>query len=333
MAKNTSTSKAKTKTSKKPATAARTSAKTSTKNVSAKEVKTTRPAAKSVEASKPSVSKVTITKARRGLRVKVPRVSLGRASAVTSAQLRKMNLLSAVALAVLAAIAGAFMKLNSYSVTVGHVTKDALRSAQNTAFAPAQSAVFDVRIVWLVAGILALAAVIAVLRATKLRAYERRSLDAKVMPWRWLDLGLTGALMLELVALLSGMQELQSLKMLGILVGAAAVLAWFAERSNAARVSSKAQFIAAALVGIVPFLIVAGYLFWTEVFGMVRLPWYVYAAYVALLAGYGLIARNTVRLLKGKIDNYLTAERTYARLGLVTKVAFAVILIVGLLDR
>jgi uncharacterized membrane protein YuzA (DUF378 family) len=328
MAKNTSTSKAKTKTSKKPAAAVRATAKNSTNKI-VKEVKSTKP----VESSKPTASKVTITKARRGLRVKVPRVSLGRASAVTGVQLRKFNLLSAVTLAVLAAVAGAFMKLDSYTVSVGHVTKDALRSAQNTVFAPAQSAVFDVRIVWLVAGILALASVIAVLRATKLRAYERRSLDAKVMPWRWLDLGLTGALMLELVALLSGMQVMQSLKMLGILVGVAAVLAWFAERAHAARVSSKAQFVAAAVVGVVPFLIVAGYLFWTEVFGMVRLPWYVYAAYAVLLVGYGLIARNTMRLLKGKIDNYLTAERSYARLGLLTKVAFAVVLIVGLLDR
>lgn len=332
MAKNTSTSKAKTKTSKKPAAAARTTAKNSSNKI-VKEVKSTKFAAKTVEPSKPTASKVTITKARRGLRVKMPGVSLGRASTVTGVQLRKFNLISAVTLAVLAAVAGAFMKLDSYTVTVGHVTKDALRSAQNTAFAPAQSAVFDVRIVWLVAGILALAAVLAVLRATKLRAYERRSLDAKVMPWRWLDLGLSGALMLELVALLSGMQELQSLKMLGILVGAAAVLAWFAERANAARVSSKAQFVAAALVGVVPFLIVASFLFWTEVFGMVRLPWYVYGSYVVLLAGYGLIARTTMRLLKGKVDNYLAAERSYARLGLLTKVAFAVVLIVGLLDR
>lgn len=333
MAKNTSTSKAKTKTSKKPATAARSAAKSTTRKVAAKEVKTAKSVAQAAQTTKPNTSKVTIKKARRGLRVRVPRVSLNRGNVVTGSQLRKFNLISAVLLAVLATLAGAFMKLDSYAVTVGHSTKDVLRSAETTAFVPAQSVLFDLRVVWAVAGILAIAAVVAVLRATKLRAYERRSLDAGVMPWRWVDLGLSGALMLEVVALLSGMQELQSLKMLGILVGVAAVLAWFAERANAARVSSKAQFVAAALVGLVPFLIVAGYLFWTEVFGLVRLPWYVYAAYAALLVGYGLIARNTVRLLKGKVDNYLTAERTYARLGLLTKVAFAVILIAGLLDR
>ena len=324
MAKNTTSTKDKTKTSKRTSAAAKTAAdKTVKKTVKA-------PVAKKTDVPAKKATVVT-TDSKATEAVKRPRVSISRA-ATTSAGLRKFNLFAAVVLAAAAGAAGSLMKLDSYTLGVGHATKDALLSVDRTVFAPAQTSMFDLRVVWVLAGIMAIAALLALLRATKLRAYERRGLDKGVMTWRWIDLGITGALMLELVALLSGMNDLASLNMVGLFVGLAAVLAWMAERANAAKSSSKAEFVVASIAGLIPFLAVAGYLLDTSFYGMIRLPWFIYAAYATLLIGYGLIARQLALVLKGKATVYLTAERNYARLGLLTKVAFAVIIIVGLMQ-
>ncbi len=222
------------------------------------------------------------------------------------------------------------MKMDSYALGVEHVTKDVLRSVSDTVFVPAQTLVWDVRAVWVVAGIMAIAAIMTLLRATKLRAYERRALDSGIGSWRWIELSLTGALMVALVALMSGINSLYMLGLLGGFVGVAGAFAWMAERANAARVSSKPHAIFALLAGIVPFVVLADSFVVTGVYGMIRMPWYVYAAFATLLIGYGLMARVLVRVLKGRVANALTAERMYARLGLLTKLVFAVVLIVGL---
>jgi hypothetical protein len=163
---------------------------------------------------------------------------------------------------------------------------------------------------------------------------ERRALDRTISPWRWIDAAITGALIMATVGFLSGMQEVVTLALLGALVASSAVFAWVAERENAnANRVVRGSFMASFVTGVLALLALNSYAMATIVYGLIRSPWYVYALYVVVVLAGLALAWNQVRQYRraGKWGNYLFVERNYILINFVTKFAFAVILIVGLM--
>ena len=248
-------------------------------------------------------------------------------------QLRRLNIFSGVVALLLAGAAGFFMDNTSYQIFTSMLTKDQLASTTNTVFVPAIHVIYDIELRWVVVAVLLISAILPLLAATRNRKSYETALANKIMLWRWIDTAVVGALMTSIVALISGVQDLVTLKVTGILVIITSMLGWLAERRNAGTSkSTKSDHWLSTLTGLVPLIIIAVYAYGTVVYGLVRSPWYVYALYAATIVVFLGYAKNQKRGAKG-LQTYEQTERKYIQLGICAKVVFAVILIVGLYKK
>ncbi len=316
MATKKSTTKAKTKT-----TQSKKSAKTAAAKTANVKKTVTKAAAKTAKPTKPVAIKKT----------KLSKFGLGGANLLA---LRRLHMFTAAVFVILIGVAWSVMSSTSYQLIVGHLAKDELASTQSTVLAPAVRALYDVEIRFIVIGILLISAILPLLYATKLeQRYAENLRTTRMLPWRWLDFGVTMGLILETAALLSGVHDVFVLKLIGGLVLLTYVLGLIAERqNNASEKPVWSAYLASIFSGFLPWLLITAYAVSTVVFGGVRSPWYVYALYAAIFVGLKLIALNQWKQHRktGHWQNYLLVERNYVILSLLTKATFAIILIVGI---
>jgi L-lactate permease len=221
----------------------------------------------------------------------------------------------------------------SVQVLLGHLTKDDLASRAGTVLAPAAHVMYEVEFRWLLVGFLALSAVLALLRGTRYKAVEDAGANRKVQPLRWVDYGLTGAVAFSIAALLNGMQDLVALKVSAIAILVAAYLGWVFERENA--VSGKparSVYTASAVLTVVPVAFLVVTMLATNIYGMVRSPWYAYVAAAIAVVYLLMTTRMPWSGCKSKLD-FVYANRAQNRFATVCKLAFAVVLIIGLYSK
>jgi hypothetical protein len=316
MAKSTTTTKAKTKTTKK--SAARTAAAKTTK--SSVKAKTT----KSATSSKKTVAKKAPTKVAEVKKTAVKR-------SVTVGKFNRGFVFAGVILAVQAVLSVVLMKADSAQVFLGHLTKNELASRAGTVLAPAAHPFYEFEIRWVLAVVLGVSAIFAVLRGTKFLAVERAGLKSRVQKFRWLDIAVTYALVFELVALLNGVQDLIAIKLGMIAIALGAYFAWMHERQNTVSdKAGKANLVAASISFAVPVLAVIGTMWGTVVYGLVRSPWYAYAAAALLALGLLAVLLNLKRSANVSEQYYAKLDSMYNVQSLVVKVLLGVALIVGL---
>lgn len=317
MAKTTTTTKAKTKTTKstkKPAPAA---AKTTKSTVTAKKT-----------AAKKAPVKVTSTKVVTPIKKTAPAKAVKTAKTGTPI-LNRAQVLLGVVFAGLAALAGFFMNNESVQVLFSHLTKDELASRAGTVLAPAAHVLYEVEYRWLVVAMLAVLAVIAVLRGTKYFAREESVVEAKVAPLRWIDYAVTSAFAFTIAGLLNGVQDGVALKFGVVSLLVAALLGWAFERETAVDgKAAKVIYGASLVMTAVPVLMLAATMYATWLYGMVRSPWYAYAA--AAVFALSVLLTTRMQWRNKQAVNYGLLDRGYNRLAVFSKVAFAVVLIVGL---
>lgn len=250
---------------------------------------------------------------------------------------KQVNLLQKVSAGVfmlLAVAAVVLMNQSYYQITIGHLAKDTLASqGGGTVLAPAVRSLFDVQIRYIVAVILGISALVEVLAVTRWRAAYEKAVKNNVIPGRWIKLAVVGALTVEAVALLNGINDILTLKLIGGLVAATALLGWISERQN--KGAKKPIWLAFGLsifTGLLPWLIIAASAVGTVVYGMERSGWHVYALSAAVLGSFALVTFNQWRQYnrKGQWKDYWFIERNYVVIELVTKTAFAAILIFAL---
>jgi hypothetical protein len=312
MAKSTTTTKAKTKTTKKP----------SVKSASAKTTKakkTTKTAVKS------RAAKTTKSVA------KAPVKAAVNSSAVTTSGFNRPFVLIGAVFAILAGLAGFFMKGDSAQVFLGHLTKNELASTAGTVFAAAAHPLYEIEFRWLLVVLLGVAAVFAIARGTRWQAAEVAGAKTGVQPTRWIDFAVTGALMFEIVALLNGLQDAIALKFGILSVALVAYFAWMYERENAATGKpARASLLGAQLASLVTVLMLGATLYGTFMYGMIRSPWYAYAALAIFVVWLAVVTRNLKQTPKVSKQGYLAIDKSYNLYGTLAKVAFAAVLIVGL---
>lgn len=314
MAKSTTTTKAKTKTTKKKApakAAAKTTKKTTTK-------KAAKPTAKAKVTTKPVAAKASAT-------------AKPTSSAATSLFKRPQVLLAGL-YAVLAVLSGLLMNTASAQVLLGHLAKDDLASRTGTVLAPAATVLYEIEFRWLLVVLFGVAAVIALLRGTKYYARELAGVKAKVQPLRWVEFAITGALAFEVAALLNGLQDFAALKLAMGSIIIAALLAWVFERENAATGKpARATYVASAVAVALPVIALLITMYATYVYGMERSAWYAYAAAaVVAVSLLWTIRLQQSSLRKAGAQGYYFIDRRYNQISALTKVLLAVILIVGL---
>lgn len=331
MAKSTTTTKAKIKTTKKKPAASSVS-----KTAKATTAKTKKPATKAN--SKTTAKKTTATKT-----VKTTRSTVKVAAKTTSPVVKNANgvtpLLNRVQVllgglfAALAVFAGFFMTNDSVQVLLGHLTKDELASRSGTVLAPAAHVLYEVEFRWMVVGMLSIVAVIAILRGTRYYAQETVAVRNKVAPLRWIDYAITSAVIFEIAALLNGLQDAVALKLGVISILVAAYLGWVFERENAATGKpAKATYVASTVLAVVPVILLAATMYATWMYGMVRSPWYAYAAAAisAVSILYFVRAQRKIVSNSAAGRDYYSVDRNYNRLATLAKLSFALVLIAGL---
>lgn len=289
--------------------------------------RTTKPAAAKARTSKVS-TKVTAVKA---VAKQAPKVRSSRLAFLT---LERIWIAAAVLSLGLAVAAAFLMQPGSYTVTQTHLTSDALLSQNGTAFVSASRAVIDLQLRWMLVALLVVSSVLPILYLTRLKDfYTRQIAKRRVLIPRWIDLAVTSSLMVYIIALLVGYQDMATLKLMGTALVATAGLGWIAEQQNeAARQPIWSAFGLSLFTGAMPWFMIGTAKVSTLLFGDVRSPWYVYALCLTTLAGFILVALNQYNQHRrvGDWKNYAVVERNYALISTVTKLAFAVILIVGL---
>ncbi len=235
------------------------------------------------------------------------------------AVLRKLHLISAGVFILLAALSVIFMNRSSVELIVGHMAQDSLTSSM----APAAHHLFDLEVRWLSVVALTISAILPVLYLTKLKQGYETGLKKKAVAWRWIDLAVTGVIIFETIALLSGISDVISLKLIGLVIISLAVIAWLTESAL-----TRAAFLGQNLLKLLLAIILGLPLLATSLYGMVRAPWYVYTLYGGLVVVLITSTVNCGKLLK-KNQSYVTTERNYQLINLISKTAFGVILIIG----
>lgn len=226
-----------------------------------------------------------------------------------------------------------FMNKATYQLTWGFLAKDELVSKQSAVLVPGSQSVIDVQVRCMLAVILALSIVVPYLYIAKIQKQHKKQLKNRVMPLRWLDLAISSALMMQVIAILSGVTDILTLKMIAILMVITGFLGWLAERqATEAKKLVLPTFIAGVVAGSYPWILIAGYAIATPLLAAVRAPWYVYALYAASLSSFVLIAINQYRYNQKykQWKDYIYTEQNYAAISLLSKTAFAIILIIGL---
>lgn len=251
-------------------------------------------------------------------------------------KLRSLHMMSAGVFILLAIVAGLFMGNDSHQLTIGYLSKDILAADPNT-LAPAVRSLMDVEVRWLLVVIMLLSAVVPLLYLTSWeQKYVQAVTKTRTVSWRWFDFAVTAALMVEVVALLSGITDIAVLKLIAGLIALSLGLGWIAERqNNATDQPAWAAYMASLVAGVLPWLPIAVAAVATVIYGSAWSPWYVYALYAVTIAGSLGIAsiqyKDYQRSKPAWQQNYLIVERNYLVVNLLTKAAFGIVLIVGLL--
>jgi hypothetical protein len=156
---------------------------------------------------------------------------------------------------------------------------------------------------------------------------------AGISGFRWIYMGLSSAALLGLVALTFGINEIVTLKVIGLLILLTTVLGWITERETVkGKKPAWFPYTASLAAGLVALLPIIGVVLGAWIFGTAGFAWYVYAAAGVTLLGFIGFAYNKTMVLKqkGEWQTYEFAERNYFAIDLATKSLVSLALIIGL---
>ena len=227
-----------------------------------------------------------------------------------------------------------FLREVTVPVTVSYITKDALASQDQTVFVNGLRNWFNAPIGYMAAFALLVSAGVAIFRVTRGSDDYAKRVQKTSDGLKWVELGVTCAVIFEVVALLAGVSDVLSVKVGAGLIAATCALGWLADRQNegAAKKLDWRAYNISLLTGLLPWLFIVGSFVFTYVYGTVRMPWYSYALAGVVLAGFAGLAVNQLLSIRrhDQWKQHAFVERNYLLIDIALKAAFAVILVVGL---
>ncbi len=241
------------------------------------------------------------------------------------AKLATWNKAFAVIFAVQAILVAVLAKAVSVPVNTTYSAVDELATnvAGHEVFAPAMRHLFDVRIAWALAAGLLVFAVGHLLMATVYRKRYELDLEKGVNRWRWADLGMGGGILVTVICMMSGIQQIGLLVAILCTTVLSAGLMLVNERLLLTTGGQKHQVntLLCALSGVCAafaWLVLLGGVVGGWMFDG-KLPMYLYGLYGSALVLLGAISWATcARLMRrGKWADSLYTERMYMLLGLV----------------
>ncbi len=247
--------------------------------------------------------------------------------------IRTLQIVRAILCGVGAVALIAMIRSNTVPINILFITKEALTSQAQTVFVPGMRNWFDAPIAYMAAIALLISGGIAIYRITRGELAYHQELKKAQSPLRWIDLGISSAITIEIVALLAGISDPVTVKLCAGAIVLTCALSWLADKQNTqAKTPDYSAFGIGVVSGILPWLAILGSLLFTAIYGMIRLPWYSYALVFAVLVGFCLIGLNQLQGIR-KVKNwksYNFVERNYLVIDIGIKVALVGILLAGL---
>ena len=234
--------------------------------------------------------------------------------------LRRLNLIMAAAHAI---SASAMLYLsNDFSITIASLFRNAQPGA---GLAPDRLEVaFEFPLATGTVGFLYLSAFFHLLIASPLGwSRYRQELTDEINRFRWVEYALSSTLMIIVIALLTGIQDIAALIALSGANVAMILFGWIMEVTNPPRRSRTwwTPFVMGSIVGAVPWTTIAIYI----VGGGSDVPNFVYAIFVSIFLLFNCFAINQWLQYRriGRWHNYLFGERAYIWLSLTAKSVLA----------
>jgi hypothetical protein len=186
---------------------------------------------------------------------------------------------------------------------------------------------FDLRFSVAIALFLLLAAADHLLMAApRVEGWYRTNLTRGINPARWVEYSVSASLMIVLIAMLPGINNLYALIGLFAVNAAMILFGWLMEQSNRPDRDSTTwwPFIFGSVVGIVPWIAITIALISSQSEGD-GVPGFVYGIFVSLFLLFNCFALNQWLQYRrrGRFANYLYGEKVYLVLSLVAKSALA----------
>lgn len=190
----------------------------------------------------------------------------------------------------------------------------------------AQHAVFNLNIVYLVAGFLFASAIAHIFIATVYRRRYEANLKRGINKVRWFEYALSASTMMVAIGLLSGLWDLSVLAMIFVFTAIMNFMGLVMEVHNqTTEKTSWLGFKIGTLAGIMPWAIIALYFWGSNHYGYGHIPTFVYWIFVTLFVFFNCFAINMLLQYKkvGKWADYLYGEKVYMLLSLFAKSALA----------
>lgn len=253
---------------------------------------------------------------------------------VTLKKLKKFNLFASATNAIFAILSAVLLSARSVEFYLPYSAKDELASLDSTVLGPAYEAIVTVELRYLIAFIFGLSAVFSLLLATAARTKYEEGVAQKVSGLKWIFLGVISALSLEFASIIGGVTDVVTLKLIALMVFAAAMLGWVSEIQSKNSGKNLATFYIGLVIGAFAWLPLVVGLIATSLNGAQIFEWYVYALAAVLLAGFVGMTKTHYKHLKNgaTADEYLQIEGKYLSMDYLLKVAVFVVVFVALFD-
>ena len=185
---------------------------------------------------------------------------------------------------------------------------------------------FQFNLVYLIVAFFIVSAIAHALAATIYRKQYEEGLRNNLNKLRWLEYAISAGLMIVGIGFLSGVYDISSLFMLFMFIVIMNLLGFAMEQFN----SGKSQpnwtaYWIGCIAGIVPWVVLAVYVFAANIYGDAHIPAFVYWIYVTMFICFNSFAVNTYLQYKkkGNWASYLYGEKVYMILSLVAKTLLA----------
>ena len=228
-------------------------------------------------------------------------------------QLRPYNLVAALLHAAQAAAVLVFANAFSLPVRASYMT-----GPPGPGVGTRTVTLFDLRFAWAIAAFFALSAVAHLIVAGPAWRSYQVLLAKHRNPYRWLEYSLSASIMIVLIAMLVGIDDVAALIALVGVNAAMIGFGWLQERYEDPG-GSLGPFWLGSLAGIVPWVAIGVYLGGPG--ADLHPPAFVYAIFASLFVAFNCFAVNQWLQYKqvGRWREYLVGERVYVTLSLVAK--------------
>jgi hypothetical protein len=241
---------------------------------------------------------------------------------ITFEYLRKFNLSMAGLDVVQATIMALIAKNYAIPVTTNYLTFNESTKSLETA----TRNLFDVSLPLLIILFLLISAGAHFIVATVYRKTYEKNLKKGINKARWVEYSISASVMMVVIALLSGINDLSSLIMIFGLIAVMNLMGLVMELWNqSTKKTDWLSFIIGCFAGALPWLVFGIYVWGASVYGSQGVPGFVYGIYASIFVFFNCFAINMYLQYKkiGPWKNYLYGERMYIILSLVAKSALA----------